>query len=65
VLAEMADAIPAFAVAKEGRLPEFGAPIAGAEKDGKGGVPFTDAWMLHRGAQIYAAAEASKAGRNL
>ncbi len=57
VLAELAGVIPAFAVAKDGRVPEFGAAIAGAEKDGKGGVPFSDAWTLHRGAQIYAAAE--------
>jgi NADH-quinone oxidoreductase subunit G len=66
VLAELAGVIPAFAGAKEGRLPEFGLPIAGAEKDGTGGVPFYDAWMLHRGAQIYAAAAgASKTVRNL
>jgi NADH-quinone oxidoreductase subunit G len=67
VLAELAGVIQAFAVAKEGHLPEFGAAIAGAEKNGKGGVPFNDAWTLHRGAQIYAAAAAgaSKTVRNL
>ena len=61
VLAELAGVIPAFAAATAGQLPEFGLPIAGAEKDGKGGVPFNDAWTLHRGAQIY---EAAGAGRN-
>lgn len=66
VLAELAGAIPAFAVAKDGQVPGFGAAIAGAESDGSGGVPFYDAWLLHRGAQIYAdATGASKTVRNL
>lgn len=66
VLAELAGAVPAFAVANEGRLPGFGAAIAGAEKDGRGGVPFNDVWTLHRGAQIYAASSgASRTARNL
>jgi len=52
VLAELAAAVPAFAAGKEGRLPEFGAAIEGAEKVGAGGVPFADTWNAHRGAQI-------------
>jgi hypothetical protein len=57
VLAELAAVIPAFAVGKDGHLPVFGAPIAGAsDKPGAAGVPFSDAWTLHRGAQIYASA---------
>ncbi len=51
VLAELAGVIPVFAVAKDGRLPVFGAPIEGAEGVGMGGVPFQDAWAQHRGAK--------------
>jgi NADH-quinone oxidoreductase subunit G len=51
VLAELAGAIPAFAAASAGKLPEFGIPIAGAEKTGSGGTPFKDAWAQHRGAR--------------
>jgi NADH-quinone oxidoreductase subunit G len=61
VLAELATTIPAFAVAKDGHLPVFGAPIAGAaQKPGAVGAPFSDAWTLHRGAQIYEAAKAER-----
>jgi NADH-quinone oxidoreductase subunit G len=51
VLAELAATIPAFFVAKDGKLPGFGVPIEGAEKAGSGGAPFVDAWAQHRGAK--------------
>jgi predicted molibdopterin-dependent oxidoreductase YjgC len=66
VLAELAGVIPGFDVAEEGRLPEFGIGIGETGKNLKAAVPFNDAWTLHRGAQIYAAASgASKTDRNL
>jgi NADH-quinone oxidoreductase subunit G len=62
VLAELAGTISAFAAGKHGHLPAFGATTAGADaKPEAAGVPFHDAWTLHRGAQIY---ETSKPVRN-
>jgi len=52
VLADLASVIPTFAVAQDGRIPEFGWPTVGAEKVATGGVPFDDAWAQHRGARI-------------
>lgn len=49
VLAEVAEAVPAFAVAAEGSVPEFGAPIG--ESDGlvgAGAVSFSDPWTQPR-----------------
>jgi NADH-quinone oxidoreductase subunit G len=53
VLAEMAERIPAFAVAKGGKLPAHGVSLgAAAPADGRGGggVGFTDTWFLAHGA---------------
>jgi len=50
VLAELAEAAPAFAAAKGGRLPEYGAPLGGAEGDQDGPPPFVDAWYAPMGA---------------
>jgi NADH-quinone oxidoreductase subunit G len=48
VLAELAERIPAFNVAKGGKLPAYGALALGsASADGKRSVPsFTDTWFL-------------------
>jgi len=50
VLAELAEAAPAFAAAKGGRLPEYGAPLGGAEGPQDGPPPFVDAWYAPMGA---------------
>ena len=60
VLAELARAIPAFAVAAGGRLPEHGLPLEGPEA--KVDPPtFRDAWTEHRGAQVHARVKAGNA----
>ena len=49
VLAELAEAIPAFQVAKGGKLPEFGVTLGQAEPSPTdNGERFNDAWTLHR-----------------
>jgi NADH-quinone oxidoreductase subunit G len=50
VLAEIAERIPAFGVAKGGKLPAFGAVLgATSPPDGRGGGSFTDSWFLAHG----------------
>jgi NADH-quinone oxidoreductase subunit G len=54
VLAELAEALPAFGVAKGGKLPGYGIPIGQSEASGKSAPPappsFTDAWFVAHGA---------------
>jgi predicted molibdopterin-dependent oxidoreductase YjgC len=51
VLAELAETVPAFAVAQGGKLPAFGAPIGQPPpRNGASAPPsFTDAWFLPHG----------------
>jgi NADH-quinone oxidoreductase subunit G len=49
VLAELAEAVPAFAAAKGGKVPEFGVMALGAESDGVAPHRYDDPWMLPRG----------------
>jgi NADH-quinone oxidoreductase subunit G len=59
VLAELAETVSAFAVAKGGKLPTYGAPTgpAGAPTNGAasadGVEPFTDSWFTPQGAGRY------------
>jgi predicted molibdopterin-dependent oxidoreductase YjgC len=48
ILAELAATVPAFAVAAEGKLPEFGAVLGKPESVAADGVPFADPWTVHR-----------------
>ena len=48
ILAELAAAVPAFACAAEGRVPEFGVPIGAPAPVPDGAVPFGDPWMQPR-----------------
>src|SRR6185437_1876776 len=48
ILAELAAAVPAFAGAEDGVVPEFGVPIGEAEPAAVGAVPFGDPWMQPR-----------------
>jgi len=52
VLAELAETVPAFAVAKGGKLPAFGARIdQPPTRDGPPAPPsFTDSWFVPQGA---------------
>ena len=57
ILAELAETVPAFAVAKGGKVPTFGIPLGeetsrdGASRDGASEVPpFTDTWFVPQGA---------------
>ena len=54
ILAELAEALPAFAVAKGGKLPEFGVPMgeaAAQPANGTGAAPaFLDSWFAPQGA---------------
>ena len=56
ILADLAEAVPAFAVARGGQLPEFGVPIGEAPArtpaaDGVGAAPsFVDSWFTAQGA---------------
>jgi NADH-quinone oxidoreductase subunit G len=55
ILAELAETVPAFAVAREGKLPPFGAPLGEAAPaqpaDGVGAAPaFVDSWFMPQGA---------------
>jgi NADH-quinone oxidoreductase subunit G len=55
ILAEMAETVPAFAVAGGGKVPEFGIPIGAAPSlaasDGVGAAPsFVDTWFVPQGA---------------
>jgi NADH-quinone oxidoreductase subunit G len=50
ILAEVAKTIPAFAVAREGKLPEFGTPLDQPETNGVE-FSFRDPWMKSRGAK--------------
>ena len=48
VLVELAEAIPAFAVAKGGKLPEFGVVLGQSDPGNGNGYVFNDSWTLHR-----------------
>jgi NADH-quinone oxidoreductase subunit G len=52
VLAELSERIPAFNIAKGGKLPVHGVAMGGPiSADGRGGAPgFTDTWFLAHGA---------------
>ncbi len=54
VLAELAEAIPAFGVAKGGKLPDYGIPLGQSVSTSKPTPPappsFTDAWFVAHGA---------------
>ena len=54
VLAELAEAIPAFGVAKGGKLPAHGVPLGQSVSTSKPAPPappsFTDAWFVAHGA---------------
>jgi NADH-quinone oxidoreductase subunit G len=52
VLAELAEAVPAFAVAKGGTLPAFGAVLDGQAAHAPSAQPYHDPWMIDRSAQI-------------
>ena len=44
ILAELAEAVPTFAAAREGRIPEFGVPLSGHEA-GPPARRFLDPWL--------------------
>ena len=52
ILAELADTVPAFAVAKGGKLPPFGVPLGKPTAvDGVAAAPpFLDSWFVPEGA---------------
>jgi NADH-quinone oxidoreductase subunit G len=54
VLAEIAETVPAFGVAKGGKLPEYGVPIGQGVSSSKPMPPvppsFNDAWFVAHGA---------------
>jgi hypothetical protein len=55
ILAELAETVPAFAVARSGKVPEYGVPIGEAPKraaaDGAAAAPpFVDTWFVPQGA---------------
>jgi NADH-quinone oxidoreductase subunit G len=51
VLAELADAVPDFAVAQGGEVPEFGVVLGQPETADNSTFPFTDPWFAPRGRQ--------------
>jgi NADH-quinone oxidoreductase subunit G len=51
VLAELAAAVPAFAVAEGGRVPEFGVVLGKPETADDTTFPFADPWLAPRGSQ--------------
>jgi NADH-quinone oxidoreductase subunit G len=65
VLKEVAEAVPAFAVAEEGKVPAFGATLEEPATVGAGAVAFNDPWMQPRFLKGDRPGEASpKGGRN-
>jgi NADH-quinone oxidoreductase subunit G len=48
VLGELAEAVPAFAAARGGKVPEFGLEIGQPGPNGAPAVPFADPWMRPR-----------------
>jgi NADH-quinone oxidoreductase subunit G len=55
ILAELAEVVPAFAVARGGKVPPFGVPLGESPKappiDGTGAAPaFVDSWFVPQGA---------------
>ena len=54
ILAELAETVPAFGVAKGGKLPEYGVPLGQSPTSGKPSTPvppsFNDAWFVAQGA---------------
>src|SRR5205807_5756919 len=49
VLKEVAERVPAFAVAEGGAVPAFGVPLGKPGPDGATDLAFADAWMAPRG----------------
>ncbi len=54
ILAELAETVPAFAVARGGKLPTYGVPLGESkpgEVTGTGAAPpFLDSWFVPQGA---------------